>query len=88
MKRPAKAISVILATLSVVACSDEPDAPEAGTVTETRMDEVDVIDGTISDDMVDVDAQKVGDELVNEESTNEESNDTASESEDSSEAEQ
>jgi len=43
--------------LTISACSGN-DAPDAGDVTETRMDDVDVIDGTISDDMVDVDTIK------------------------------
>ncbi|MEH6827162.1 hypothetical protein [Parasphingorhabdus sp.] len=43
--------------LTITACSGN-DAPDAGDVTETRMDDVDVIDGTISDDMVDVDTIK------------------------------
>lgn len=59
-----KASALVFAMTSVAACSGDPEAPEADTVTETRMDEVDVIDGTISDDMVDVDAQATGDELA------------------------
>ncbi|MEO9600956.1 hypothetical protein [Parasphingorhabdus sp.] len=51
---PKMAAAAVLA-LSISACSDN-EAPDAGDVTETQMDEVDVIDGTISDDMVDVDA--------------------------------
>jgi hypothetical protein len=43
--------------LTISACSGN-DAPDSGKVTETRMDDVDVIDGTISDDMVDVDTIK------------------------------
>lgn len=43
--------------LTISACSGN-DAPDSGDVTETRMDDVDVIDGTISDDMVDVDTIK------------------------------
>ncbi|MEH6791929.1 hypothetical protein [Parasphingorhabdus sp.] len=39
---------------SVAGCSGN-EAPDSEDVTETRMDDVDVIDGTISDDMVDVD---------------------------------
>lgn len=47
-----------LAVLALVtsACSED-GAPDAGEVTETQMDDVEVIDGTITDDMVDVDAQ-------------------------------
>ncbi|WP_417622283.1 hypothetical protein [Parasphingorhabdus sp.] len=47
-------------TLSLSACSGN-EAPGAGDVTETQMDDVDVIDGTISDDMVDVDTIKAVD---------------------------
>ncbi|MEP3227430.1 MAG: hypothetical protein ABJO01_15740 [Parasphingorhabdus sp.] len=73
-------ISIIaLLSLSAAACSDDAEAPEAETVTETRMDEVDVIDGTINDDMVDVDAEETGDELA-------EGSDAESESDNSSES--
>ncbi|MGB5484404.1 hypothetical protein [Parasphingorhabdus sp.] len=47
--------------LTISACSGN-DAPDANDVTETQMDDVDVIDGTISDDMVDVDTIKAIDE--------------------------
>tara|TARA_R110001606_G_scaffold130454_4_gene265892 strand:- start:6343 stop:6615 length:273 start_codon:yes stop_codon:yes gene_type:complete len=43
--------------LTISACSGN-DAPDSGEVTETQMDDVDVIDGTISDEMVDVDTIK------------------------------
>ncbi len=43
--------------LTISACSGN-DAPDSGDVTETQMDDVDVIDGTISDEMVDVDTIK------------------------------
>ncbi len=43
--------------LTIPACSGN-EAPEADEVTETQMDDVDVIDGTISDEMVDVDTMK------------------------------
>ena len=43
--------------LTISACSGK-DAPEADQVTETQMDDIDVIDGTISDEMVDVDTMK------------------------------
>lgn len=46
--------------LSISACSGN-EAPEADAVTETQMDDVDVIDGTISDEMVDVDTIKAVD---------------------------
>lgn len=48
----------LLGLLALPACSGGADVPEADNVTETRMDEVDVIDGTISDDVIDVDTQK------------------------------
>ena len=69
MKKIIKASAVSILTIAIASCSGEADAPEADTVTETRMDEVDVIDGTISDDMVDVDAEKTGDELAEDEGT-------------------
>ena len=57
-KFPKMAAAALLG-LSIAACSGN-DAPDADNVTETQMDDVDVIDGTISDDMVDVDTiQKV-----------------------------
>ncbi len=46
--------------LTISACSGN-EAPEADEVTETQMDDVDVIDGTISDEMVDVDTMKAED---------------------------
>ena len=57
---PIAALSFL--ALVVTACSDDSAAPEADAVTETKMDEVDVIDGTISDDMVDVDTQSSSDQ--------------------------
>lgn len=59
--------------LTISACSGN-DAPDSDNVTETRMDDIDVIDGTISDEMVDVDTIKEGDATADE-------NDTESESE-------
>ncbi|GAA0469648.1 hypothetical protein GCM10009096_08220 [Parasphingorhabdus litoris] len=67
MKILIKSASVTVAILSLAACSDDPEVPEAETVTETRMDEVDVLDGTISDDMVDLDEEKTGDESAEDE---------------------
>lgn len=67
--------------LSMAACSNETDAPESSEVSETRMDDVDVIDGTISDDMVDVDTQASEDAVGASEETEETSN-----TEDASEA--
>ncbi len=72
-----KASALVIAMTSLAACSGDPEAPEADTVTETRMDEVDVIDGTISDDMVDVDAQATGDELAEGESSDEDSEESS-----------
>lgn len=57
MRNMIKLAGISLITFSVTACSGNADAPEANEVSETRMDDVDVIDGTISDDMVDVDSQ-------------------------------
>lgn len=52
-KFPSIAAAALMA-LTVAACSGS-EAPDADEVTETQMDDVDVIDGTISDEMVDVD---------------------------------
>lgn len=46
--------------LTITACSGN-EAPDENEVTETQMDDVDVIDGTISDEMVDVDTIKAED---------------------------
>ena len=56
--------SISILTITLAACSGEADTPESDAVSETRMDDVDIIDGTISDDMVDVDSQASGDELT------------------------
>lgn len=55
-----------LISLTISACSDN-DGPDSGEVTETQMDDVDVIDGTISDDMVDVDTIQKADATGEEE---------------------
>ncbi|MFT6009742.1 MAG: hypothetical protein ACI9TB_002986 [Parasphingorhabdus sp.] len=54
MLKYSRIAAAALLSLTIAACSGN-DGPDAGDVTETRMDDVDVIDGTISDDMVDVD---------------------------------
>ncbi len=54
------ALPLLVAGLFLSSCSDDAELPESDEVTETRMDEVDVIDGTISDDMTDVDAADSG----------------------------
>ena len=64
MIKPSHLPAVVALSLIATACSAEKDAPEADNVTETKMDEVDVIYGTISDDMVDVDTQATGDVMV------------------------
>ncbi|ATW04661.1 hypothetical protein C8024_04445 [Sphingopyxis sp. BSNA05] len=67
--------AVAVAALAVSACSGN-DAPDSGEVTETRMDDVDVIDGTISDDMVDVDT------ITEVDATGEETGDSSAKKED------
>tara|TARA_R110000824_G_scaffold11585_3_gene50668 strand:+ start:36444 stop:36716 length:273 start_codon:yes stop_codon:yes gene_type:complete len=52
-----KIAAVAAVALTISACSGN-DAPDSGEITETQMDDVDVIDGTISDEMVDVDTIK------------------------------
>lgn len=54
MSKFSRIAAAALISLTISACSGN-DGPDSGDVTETRMDDVDVIDGTISDDMVDVD---------------------------------
>ncbi|MEH6757795.1 MAG: hypothetical protein V7676_09800 [Parasphingorhabdus sp.] len=88
-----KSSALAIFAFSMTACSSDPAAPEENVVTETRMDEVDVIDGTISDDMVDVDAVKTGDDMVEEdksadETSDNESDDTDDETDQSSETEE
>lgn len=59
MSKFSRMAAAALISLAISACSGN-DAPDSDKITETRMDDVDVIDGTISDDMVDVDTiQKV-----------------------------
>lgn len=41
--------------LMLTACGDDAEPAGGDALTETQMDEVEVIDGTISDDMVDID---------------------------------
>tara|TARA_R110002033_G_scaffold33104_10_gene70291 strand:+ start:277 stop:543 length:267 start_codon:yes stop_codon:yes gene_type:complete len=60
--------------LTISACSGN-EAPDADEVTETQMDDVDVIDGTISDEMVDVDTMQAVD------ATGEETTDSADKTE-------
>jgi hypothetical protein len=75
-KFPTIAAAALIA-LTVSACSGN-DAPDAGEVTETQMDDIEVIDGTISDEMVDVDTmQKVDPADVEEEATADAKKETA-----------
>lgn len=69
-----------LITLTISACSGN-DAPDSDKVTETRMDDVDVIDGTISDEMVDVDTIQQTDATGEQEAakTDEQKEDTSGE---------
>ena len=57
MTKSLKIVAAAAVALTISACSGN-DAPDGGETTETRMDDIDVIDGTISDDMVDVDTTK------------------------------
>ena len=61
MIKTSQIAAIAVLSIALTACTGGSSAPEADDVTETKMDEVDVIDGTISDDMVDVDTQKSGD---------------------------
>ena len=69
--------AVLFLAVALAACSNSDEAPEANTVTETQMDDVEVIDGTISDEMVDVDTEQNGDAMA--ESEGEDSDATAGE---------
>ena len=66
MTKFSRIAAAALISLTISACSDN-DAPDADKVAETRMDDVDVIDGTISDDMVDVDTIQKADATGEEE---------------------
>lgn len=69
--------------LTISACSGN-EAPDANEVTETQMDDVDVIDGTISDDMIDVDTIRATDATgaeEEEEGSSDKKEDSASEDE-------
>ena len=79
-----KPFLLLVATLfALTACSDDAEVVETDEVTETRMDDVDVIDGTISDDMVDIDTQTDtdlaadGDELDGADDATDEADETA-----------
>ena len=72
MTKLTKFATAAAVALTISACSGN-EAPDAGEVTETQMDDVDVIDGTISDEMVDVDTIKSTD------ATGEEDKDSAAE---------
>lgn len=71
-----------LISLTISACSDN-DGPDSGDVTETRMDDVDVIDGTISDDMVDVDTIQKADPTGEEEAADADDKKQADDNQDS-----
>lgn len=57
MQKSPKVLAIAATALAISACSGN-DGPDGDQVTETRMDDVDVIDGTISDEMVDVDTNQ------------------------------
>ncbi len=56
------AFALTPAILILSGCSDQPAGSDA--VTETRMDDVDKIEGSISDDMVATDRLQSGDAIV------------------------
>ena len=78
MQTISKFASVSILAIALAACSDSSDAPEADNVTETQMDDVEVIDGTISDEMVDVDTEQDGDAMAEGEEGNESDGDSES----------
>ena len=45
----------VCCALLLSACSSEGDSKASGQVTQTRMDDIDKIEGTINDDMINVD---------------------------------
>lgn len=67
------ALPIALTALFLTSCSDDAELPETDNVTETTMDEVDVIDGTISDEMTDVDAEATSDGLADDEASDDDS---------------
>lgn len=66
MSKFSRITTAALIALTISACSGN-DGPDSDDVTETRMDDVDVIDGTITDDMVDVDTIQTADPTGEEE---------------------
>ena len=83
MKLPIAPLFAAPAVL-LAACGEDPAPAGDDAVTETQMDEVEVIDGTISDDMVDLDRSEAVD-VSDEDAPSEESADGAEESTDDSE---
>ncbi len=79
MKTVTNIAGTLMLAIALAACSDSGDVPEADNVTETQMDDVEVIDGTISDEMVDVDAEENGDVMAEGEDGGDESGDDGSE---------
>lgn len=63
------ALPIALTALVLTSCSDDAELPETDNVTETTMDEVDVIDGTISDEMTDVDTVESSDGVADDETS-------------------
>jgi len=49
-------IILLAASIALTACSNNPSQDDDGKITETRLDNVEVLDGTINDDMVDLDS--------------------------------
>lgn len=65
-----KTIAVVSAAMLAASCgNDEPERAKIDAqVTETRMDDIDQIDGTINDDMIDTDSSRLDAPLAKDDS--------------------
>jgi hypothetical protein len=72
--------------LLLTACGGDPTPPEDNKSTDTKMEAVDVIDGTISDDMVDLDTADSVDANATDDAADQSNTDTDADSGDAAEA--
>jgi len=79
-----KPFMVMLAALLTASCgSDEPERTKIDAqVTETRMDDIDKIEGTINDDMIDTDTSTVDAPLAKDDGNLPTANETSDEADD------
>jgi hypothetical protein len=73
--RSIQAAPVAMALL-LTACGGDPTPPEDNKRTDTKMEAVDVIDGTISDDMVDLDTADSADANLTDDAADQSNTDT------------